>query len=171
MKNRSPRWLKASAALCAMALLTVSSCLLLRRITPAEEAVSVFSEKSAASYGAFSPKVIDGQTGLPIEGAVVIVPEASLRQTTDLHGTTPEPIRIPYNRTPSVLSEKDWCEVTLLVYAEGYAPYALFYLQLRENTLRSGPTVMLFPHEGAAFSIIEGPPQEWVEGLVEKYRP
>ena len=171
MKTKIPKWFKISASLSAMILLMASSCLLLRPILPAEEAVSVFSAETPEHSAALSPQRIDGRTKLPIEGAVIVIPETNTSHVTNDQGFTAVPIRIPYRKASSELSEKDWCEVTLLVYADGYAPYALFYLQLTKDNLRQGPTIMLFPDQGKSFSIIEGPPQQWVEEIVEKYRP
>ena len=170
MKRTPPKWLKAYAALCGMIFLAASSVLLILPMIPSEEAVSVFSEK-ADPFAEFAPIVIDGQTRLPIEDAVIVIPEANASFVTAADGSPADPIRIPYRKADSAVFPKSWCEVTLLVYAEGYAPYALFYLQLSENTLRKGPTVMLFPDQGEAFSIIEGPPEIWVENLLEKYQP
>ena len=169
MKKKYPKWLGASSAVFAILLLAVSSYALSRPLMGSNRAITVFSEKTAA-YAGFSPIVIDGRTKLPIENAVIVIPETGESFVTDANGKTPE-IRIPYTAEPSELLEKDWCEITLLTYAEGYAPYALFYLQLTEGSLRQGPTIMLFPDSGKPFSIIEGPPDAWVKELTERYRP
>lgn len=169
MKTNFRRWLSACSAVIVILILFVSSAALLRPMLAEKKTVSVFSQSEAQAYASFSPSVLDGQTKLPIENAVIVIPEEDHSCTTDAEGKAE--IRLPYHAQSSETLQKDWLEVTLLVYAEGYAPYALFHLQLRENTLRQGPTVLLFPDRGKPFSIIEGPPEEWVEQLTERYRP
>ena len=171
MKLNLSKLLKASFSLAAVFILAASSAALLLPVIRSEQpAVSVFS--STEPDTGFVPKVIDGRTGLPIENAVIIIPETGETYQTDAHGKTPF-IRIPYSAKTDfdAIHPKDWCEVTLLAYAEGYAPYALFYLQLQKDSLREGPTVMLFPGEQDPFSIIEGPPEPWVSELLEKFTP
>ena len=170
MKLNLSKLLKASFSIAAIFLLAASSAALILPVIRSEETVSVFS--STESTTGFIPKVIDGRTGLPIEGAVVIIPETGKSYQTDHKGEI-EAIRIPYSAKSDYDSilPKNWCEVTLLAYAEGYAPYALFYLQLQEGSLREGPVVMLFPGEQDPFSIIEGPPDWWVSELLKKFSP
>jgi len=174
MKRKLSKLLKASFAIAAIGMLAASSAALLLPALPQEETSAVFSQSRsiADSYTGFSPEVIDGRTGLPIENAVIVIPETGEQYQTHSNGKT-DVIRIPYVPESDFddIYPKAWGEVTLLAYAEGYAPYALFYLQLTENTLREGPTVMLFPGEQDPFSIIEGPPDKWVSALIEKYRP
>ena len=174
MKLSFSKWLKASCAVCAVALLAVSSAVLLRPMLDPADSRAVFSmqHSESTSYASFSPKVIDGQTGLPVEDAVIVIPETNERYRTDADGMTGT-IRVPYSAESDFddLHPKTWCEITLLAYANGYAPYALFYLQLAENASREGPTVMLFPGDQRPFSIIESPPDKWVSELIEKYRP
>lgn len=170
MKLNLSKLLRASFSIAAIILLTASSVVLILPIINSEKTVSVFS--SAESTAEFIPKVIDGRTGLPIKDAVVVIPETGVSYKTASDGTT-EVIRIPYSAKSDfdTILPKYWCEVTLLAYAEGYAPYALFYLQLQEDSLREGPTVMLFPGEQDPFSIIEGPPDRWVSDLIRKFSP
>jgi hypothetical protein len=71
--------------------------------------------------------------------------------------------------------QKQWGEITLIVYKEGFVPYALFYLQVIGGQTREGVKILLF-EEGQTesaqpFSIIEGPNRVWVDALVEMYRP
>ena len=169
MKLNLSNLLKASFSIAAIFLLAASSALLILPVLHSEESVSVFS--SLESTG-FIPRVTDGRTGLPIEDAVIVIPETGSSYRTDSEGKT-EIIRIPYSEKSDYDSilPKNWCEVTLLAYADGYAPYALFYLQLQEDSLRDGPVVMLFPGEQDPFSIIEGPPDWWVSELIKKFSP
>ncbi len=170
MKLNLSKLIKASFSITAIILLAASSAVLLLPVLRSEETVSVFS--SAEPDTGFIPKVIDGRTGSPVENAVIVIPETGGSYQTDSDGNTP-PIRIPYSAESDFdsIHPKNWCEVTLLAYAEGYAPYALFYLQLQEDSLRKGPTVMLFPGDQDPFSIIEGPPESWVSELIEKFTP
>jgi len=165
------KYLKICSALCALAILAVSSAALLREWLRTEASVSVFAESDETSvFSSLTPYVIDGQTKLPIDNAVVVIPEFSETHYTRADGKT-DVIRLPYLEHSSEILKKDWQEITLLVYADGYAPYALFYLRLSADTHRQGPTVMLFPDRGKVFSIIEGPPENWAEKLLKKYQP
>ncbi|MPM98229.1 hypothetical protein SDC9_145413 [bioreactor metagenome] len=73
------------------------------------------------------------------------------------------------------IQKQDWGSVCVLVYAEGYVPYALFGMQVESGKKRLGPTILIFP-EGVAQSdaplnIVEAPQRAWVDALVEKYQP
>ena len=170
MKLNLSKLIKASFSIAAVLLLTVCSSALLLPVIRTEKTAAVFSP--AAAETGFLPKVIDGRTGFPIENAVIVIPETEKTYFTNADGTT-EPILVPYSAESDydTILPKNWCEVTLLAYAEGYAPYALFYLQLREDSLREGPTIMLFPGEQDPFSVIEGPPESWVSELIDRFTP
>ena len=68
-----------------------------------------------------------------------------------------------------------WGEITLLAYKESYVPYALFHTQVWENEARQGPKLLMFPQDATdseqPFSIVEGPPRLWVNGLLDQFRP
>lgn len=118
--------------------------------------------------------VADGRDDAPIEGAAVVIPETGDCVYTDADGST-EIIYLPVN-TDAVyegIYKKPWGEVSLLVYKQGYADYALFHLMIEPNALRDGPVVLLFPKEAGKlpYSLTEGPAQEWVDGLLDKFRP
>jgi hypothetical protein len=136
--------------------------------------VAAFSTANDTAY--FSVKVVDGYTEAPLLGAKVVVVETGKTYATDKKGLT-EVIAVPAvrdTRYDGVLP-KPWAEVTLIIYKDGYVPYALFYLQVMEGETREGVKILLF-EEGSSdtaepFSIIEGPNRAWVDALVEKYRP
>jgi hypothetical protein len=71
--------------------------------------------------------------------------------------------------------EKPWGEISLIVYKDGFVPYALFYLQVLAGQTREGVKILLFEQgstdSGEPFSIIEGPNRVWVNQLVKMYRP
>lgn len=165
MKLHLSTFFKASFAFVGITLMAVSALAILSPVLRAPQAVSAFAETDCS----LCPTVVDGQTGKGIENAVIVIPETGARVTTDADGKT-APIRIPYQAQQSALKHKDWCEVTLLAYAEGYAPYALFYVQVWENAAREGPVVMLFPGT-QTLSLIEAPPAQWVDAVMKKYSP
>lgn len=172
MKRNLSLWASACAAVMVMLFLAAGSLSLLGQVFPERTDVrAVFSSGNfGETFAGFAPVVLDGRTKMPIENAMIVIPETGEKYFTDMLGTAGE-IRVSYRAAVSELAEKDWCEITLLVYAEGYAPYALFYLQLWEGSVRKGPTILLFPEGGEVYSIQEGMPEEWVNALVEKYRP
>ena len=136
--------------------------------------VSAFSSATDTAY--FSVKVVEGYSDAPLSSAQVVVLGSNEVYTTDESGMTPV-IAVPAARDTRYddILPKPWAEVSMIIYKDGYIPYALFYLQVMEGETREGVKILLF-EEGAAdssepFSIIEGPNRAWVDALVEKYRP
>lgn len=116
--------------------------------------------------------VHDGETDMPIEGARVVIPETGYECKTDSDGFTPVmELPVYYDEQYSKLLSQDYGRITVLVYCEGYVPYALYFTHIEPNTLRRGPNVWLFPGDGMPFSIIEGPDDEWSERLIMEYAP
>ena len=120
--------------------------------------------------------VVEGFTETPIEGALVVVIETGESYSTDANGLT-DVMEVPFirdKRYDDILS-KPWGEVSLIIYKDGYIPYALFYLQVLEDETREGVKILLFENDTTQntepFSIIEGPNRVWVDALIEKYRP
>ena len=138
-----------------------------------EEIQAVFSTTRSVSI---SPIVLDAKTQQPISGATICIPETGKTYQTDESGAAGT-ISVPILRDTRYdeILPKDWGEVTLLVYKEGYAPYALFYLRINENQARIGPTIYLYTTESfgleTPFSIIENPDDAWAAELIKKYRP
>jgi hypothetical protein len=169
LKNRRTLFaaLGVSLALLAGAILTG---LLLNE----DGSVAAFSTAEDTAY--FSAKVVEGYSETPLSGAQVVVVETGKTYKTDASGLT-EVIPVPAvrdTRYDGVLP-KPWAEVSLIVYKDGYIPYALFYLQVMAGQTREAVKILMF-EEGSSgssepFSIIEGPNRAWVDELVEKYRP
>lgn len=140
--------------------------------------LSACGSPSAIKYenGRLQVTVLDGFTDEPVKGAQVVIPEIDECLMTDEEGRTPE-IDVPVIKDAhyETLSPAAYGRITILVYCEGYVPYALFYVHTREGELRRGPTTYLFKPDSAqsipVISIIEGPDQDWAEKVVEKYRP
>ncbi len=136
--------------------------------------VAAFSTSSDTAY--FSIKVVEGYSEAPLANAQVVVVETGKVYTTDANGMT-EVIPVPAvrdERYDKVLP-KPWAEVSVIIYKDGYVPYALFYLQVMAGETREGVKILLF-EEGSSdssepFSIIEGPNRAWVDALVEQYDP
>ena len=137
--------------------------------------VSVFHNGMALT-GSFEPQVVDGITGEPIAGATLVIVETGDTYTTDENGYTPK-IEVPIyldDRFDAV-EKKPWGEISLVVYKNGYVPYALFYLQIMSDTTRKGPQILMFQKGDTELdepiSIIEGPSKMWVDAIIEKCRP
>lgn len=126
--------------------------------------------------GSIKIEVVDGFTDLPVSGATVVIPEINKSFTTDQYGLTPlisVPVRAD-SRFDSMLPQ-DWGECSVLVYCEGYVDYALFHAHVNADRERDSIRIYLF-EEGATgssrpFSIIEGPDRQWVQKMLDKYRP
>lgn len=129
----------------------------------------------ARPTGTLQVRVMDGRTLEPIPNALVVIPEADRREKTGRDGSTDrmEAAVIPDAQLNGIL-EVPWGEVTVLVYCDGYYPFALFHCQVLSGLDRDGPTVYLFPDDGSLsepFSLIESPNPGWVLSLLEKYDP
>jgi hypothetical protein len=120
--------------------------------------------------------VVEGYTDTPIEGAKVVILETGKTYTTDANGNT-EIIEVPVIRDTRFdkIIPKPWGEVSLIVYKDGFLPYALFYLQVIGGETRKGVKILLFESGSTGnpepFSIIEGPNRLWVDELVKRYQP
>lgn len=126
-------------------------------------------------YGHADISVVDVYSLEPLEGAVLVFPDSGIQAITDQAGRA-QVFGLPIMRhqAQNKLLHQSYGECTLLVYREGYIPYALFYVQLQPGRIRSGPTIYLFPaYEGAppVITIVESPAEDWARELVEKYRP
>lgn len=169
LKNR--RMLLAAVAVSA--LLLVSAILAATNLNPNSTAVFSGSGKATAKL---TVNVVEGYTESPIAGAQVVVIETGKTYETDANGMT-EPIEVPFVRDTRFdkILEKPWGEVSLIVYKDGFVPYALFYLQVLGGQTREGVKILLFEHDkaqsNAPFSIIEGPNRVWVDALVEMHKP
>ncbi|MGI5849197.1 MAG: hypothetical protein ACOX8Q_03875 [Christensenellales bacterium] len=140
-----------------------------------ESSVSAFSLSNTGT-AKLTVNVVEGYTETPIAGAKVVVVETGKVYDTDNKGNTGV-IEVPYvrdTRYDDILS-KPWGETTLIVYKEGFLPYALFYLQVINGETREGVKILLFEQNSAKssepFSIIEGPNRVWVDALVKMFQP
>ena len=116
--------------------------------------------------------VHDGETDMPLAGARVVIPETGGEYETGEDGFTPVmELPVYYDEQYNDILKQDYGRITVLVYHEGYVPYALYFTHVEPNTLRRGPNVWLFRGNGSPFSIIEGPDDDWSERLIEEYRP
>lgn len=143
--------------------------------TDARRYVSAFSSGNAGT-GQFRLKVLNGVTREPVKKASVILPQTGRTYRTGADGQT-EDITVPIftDTLFNDIQKQDWGSVCVLVYADGYVPYALFDMQVEAGKRRLGPTILIFP-EGATGSdaplnIVEAPQRAWVDALVEKYQP
>ncbi|NLX69470.1 MAG: hypothetical protein GX024_01020 [Clostridiales bacterium] len=133
------------------------------------------NQKYTAHFGYIQPRVVDGFSERPIEGAVVIIPEIDKKFITNPEGLTPL-IQVPINIDSHFqnILPKTWGEITILVFKEGYTDYALFHVHVWENQSRIGPKILLFPaadkEESDPMVIIESPHRLWVKQLIKKYK-
>ncbi len=171
-KRKDRHTLAAAAGICL--LLVIGAVVLAATLTPST--VAVFGTAATADTAQLTLRVLEGYNESPIAGAKVVVLETGQTYETDQDGMT-EVIKVPVvrdTRYDSIL-EKPWGEVSLIIYKDGFVPYALFYLQVIGGQTREGVKILLF-EQGSTdskepFSIIEGPNRAWVNQLVEMYRP
>ncbi len=142
-------------------------------ITPGTTEIA---ETAETVTGTIRVTVLDGVTELPLPGAAVVIPELGKHFLANAQGVT-EKIEVAAARDMRFdgIQKKDWGEVTLLIYCDGYIPFALFYTQVCENADRNGPTVYLFPEdgsmEGQSFTVVESPEEEWAKALIQANQP
>ncbi len=171
-KHKDRHTLAAAAGICL--LLVISAVALAATLAPSS--VPVFGDTGMGETAQLTLRVLEGYNETPIADAQVVVLETGQTYKTDQDGMT-EKISVPVvrdTRYDSIL-EKPWGEVSLIVYKDGFMPYALFYLQVIGGQTREGVKILLF-EQGSTdskepFSIIEGPNRAWVNQLVEMYRP
>lgn len=171
-KIKDRRTLAAAAGICL--LLAIAAVSLAFTLTPAD--VAVFRTSQSAETAALTLCVLEGYTESPIENATVVILETGKTYKTNENGLT-DVIEVPVIRDTryDAILEKPWGEVSLIVYKDGFVPYALFYLQVLAGQTREGVKILLFEQgstdSGEPFSIIEGPNRVWVNQLVKMYRP
>ena len=171
-KIKDRRTLAAAAGICLLLLIAAVSLAL--TLTPAD--VAVFRTGQNAETAALTLRVLEGYTESPIENATVVILETGKTYKTNENGLT-DVIEVPVIRDTryDAILEKPWGEVSLIVYKDGFVPYALFYLQVLAGQTREGVKILLFEQgrtdSGEPFSIIEGPNRVWVNQLVEMHRP
>ncbi|HWR18499.1 MAG TPA: hypothetical protein VN608_02685 [Clostridia bacterium] len=127
-------------------------------------------------HGHLEVTVVDAYTLRPLENTSVVIPESGITAVTDANGKALlKGIRVEKDSTLNALLPMDCGRVTLLVYRDGYLPFALFYTQVYENRIRNGPTIYMFPtgtESGIeAITVIEAPAYLWVKELLENYQP
>ena len=135
----------------------------------------LFSLRLCTETGSLRVKVMDAYTFAPIPFASVCLPEAEVRAVTNENGIAAFSGIPIINTVYGNMPKKDHGETTVLVYAQGYLPFALFNAQVFPKSVRNGPNVYLFP-EGTedglnVVSMIESPPEEYVKQLLEQYTP
>jgi hypothetical protein len=175
MSSQKKTFSAAVVIVCAALCLLAASFSLYFSVTGLGTIVSAFSAGNT-DQGAFQLTVLDGSTKNPVKNASVVLPLTGKTYTTDAQGQSPE-ISVPIlsdNRFDGI-QKQDWGDVCVLVYADGYIPYALFDMQVEPNKRRTGPTVLIFQkgttQSDDPFNIVEAPERAWVNALVQKYEP
>lgn len=136
----------------------------------------VLGRGSGTPTGTLRLMVVDGRTEQPLSDCIIVVPETGFTTVTGEDGCT-EPFAVPVERPKpkNGMEPQQWGECTLLIYKDGYIPYALFHAQVWEGVDRNGPKIYLFPDDGTTqgqpYSVIEGPDRAWVNAIVEKFDP
>ena len=173
MKKNSDKKLYFYTGVISLVLLA-ASIFLTYAIARGDETVAVLST-SASGTAKVQFQVLEGYSETPIQDAKVYILETGQYYSTDENGNTDTievPI-VPDSRFDGYL-KKPWGEISLIVYRDGYMPYALFYLQVSSAKQRDGVKILMFKQEqkdADPFSIIEGPNKLWVNELIEKYAP
>ncbi len=130
-------------------------------------------EKSVSGYGEVYFTVIDGFSGMPIEGVRIVIPECEQEALTGSGGKTAK-LTIPVVKGDSNCLTKEFGTFSVLGYKEGYNEYALFFAQINEGQQRNIKMYMFKKDtplsSGTPLATIESPDKDWVSELVEKFR-
>ena len=160
------------ASICIIIFMAMTACaIILMSSASLKNSAEVFSEKNTASI---YPTVTDASTGEPIQNATIVIPELNKSFITDSQGNIGR-INVPViydNRYDNIL-KKPWGEISILVYADGYAPCSVLGYMVKNGVDREGPAIMLFNegNKSQSYSLYEAPHKEWVDTLIEKYKP
>ena len=156
LAKKRKRWLAVFVSLSLLALLFA----VLRYLKPPQ-------------YGHVHLSVLDAYTLMPIQNAYVVLPEHGLAARTDGNGKALlTNIPVPRDKGRGGIPGKTYAEATMVAYGDGYTPCVLFYAHVFPDTLRSGPTIYLFPEqEENAIAMIELPNEAWVRELIRSFAP
>ncbi len=172
-KKRSPR--RSLAAAVTVSVLLLAGAVMMTVFLSGDNSIAAMAFGTSGN-AKLTVCVVEGYTDTPIEGAKIVILETGKTYTTDANGNT-EIIEVPVIRDSRFdkMMPKPWGEVSLIVYKDGFLPYALFYLQVIGGETRKGVKILLFESSSTGnpepFSIIEGPNRLWVDELVKKYQP
>lgn len=117
---------------------------------------------------------VDIADNKPIHDACVCIPQLNAYFYTDNKGCTPlidVPV-IPDNYYDNIYT-RNFGEIMVIVYKEGYADYILLNLNIRENEMRQDIKLYLYKKESTQrqfVSIVETPDENWIKNVIEKYR-
>lgn len=140
-------------------------------LTATLAAISIAIVVSAGAPARICVRVSDAMTGEPVAGAVVVIAETGDRLVTGDDGRTATvSARLRRDMRFDRIMRQSWAQVTVLAYADGYAPMALLYARADRN----GGTVCVYMFEDSgrgALSMIESPDPDWVNALSGKYAP
>ncbi|MGI6160875.1 MAG: hypothetical protein ACOYJD_02485 [Christensenellales bacterium] len=136
--------------------------------------ISIPVSGSASESATVNVQVVDGKTLTPLEGARVVIIETGEEYFTAKDGYTGV-ITVPVIRDSRFdkAVAQPWGEINMIIFMDGYLPYALFHAMVFPGQLRQGPQILLFTEKDAPsampFTIVEAPHKQWVNALIEKY--
>jgi hypothetical protein len=172
-KQRSPK--RNLAAAVTVSVLLLVGAVMMTVFLSGDNSIAAMSFGTTGN-AKFTVNVVEGYNNTPIADAKVVILETGKTYATDASGNTGI-IEVPVMRDTRFdkIIPKPWGEVSLIVYKDGFLPYALFYLQVLGGETRSGVKILLFEDNSTGnpepFSIIEGPNRLWVDELVKRYQP
>lgn len=132
------------------------------------EKETIISEKGKVSF-----TVIDGFSGLPLEGVRLVLPENNCEVISDYSGKT-ESVEVNVIKAENLTVPQDYGIFSVLGYKEGYNDYALFFAQIKSGQERNIKVYMFMKDtpmsSGRPMATVESPDKQWVSELIEKYR-
>lgn len=132
----------------------------------------IFNDNGKMARLKFTVVDFDGNT--PVSGAIVCIPETGKYYYTDSSGNTPIiEVSIVTDAYYDNICKRNFGEITVIVYKEGYADYILCNLCVKENQNRTNIKLLIYKqYEGMPdfTPIVETPDETWLKELIEKYK-
>lgn len=119
--------------------------------------------------------VIEQNTGKPIDGATVCIIETRHYENTNKYGYT-NLINVPIIRNTNfdMSHSRNWGELTILVYKNGYSDNITFYTSVIPNSTKVGVVIQLAPiissEDNSPDISVESPNYSWTKQLIKLYK-
>lgn len=128
-----------------------------------------------SSTGKIQVEVLEANTNKPIDAATVCIIETRHYENTNKYGVT-SLISVPIlkNSNFNISLERQWGEITILVYKDGYADNINFYTSVIPGSTGVGIIVYLTPiiskDDNVITTNVEKPDDSWVKSLITLYK-
>lgn len=154
---------------------TISICLMIFQICINIKTEPINKTTDASSSSRVIIQVIDDFTNQPIEGVTICIIETRHYEITNKYGsTTPIEVPIVTNKNFDLYLKRNWGELTILAYKNGYADNLSLYNLVMPNTTRAGLIIrmreIINSEDNSPTISVNQPSPEWIETLIKLYK-